>query len=41
MLLYTADLKRPGEAQAEKKAAVDEALQRLQLEGCRSVHIGR
>jgi ATP-binding cassette subfamily G (WHITE) protein 2 len=41
MLLYTADLKRPrAQPAAEKRAAVEELLGVLALDGCRAVRIG-
>ena len=41
MLMYTAELKRPiNQPKAQKKAAVDELLHVLALEGCRDVRIG-
>jgi len=41
MLMYTAELKRPvGESRADKKAAVEQLLQKLALTECRKVKIG-
>eukprot|EP00877_Chromochloris_zofingiensis_P004326 jgi/Chrzof1/13895/Cz08g16130.t1 len=41
MLMYTAELKRPiSEPLSEKKAAVDELIDKLALESCRKVPIG-
>ena len=39
---YTADLKRPrSQSPAAKKAAVDELIEVLALDGCRNVRIGK
>lgn len=41
MLMYTAELKRPvGQPREQKRAAVDELIEVLALEGCRTVRIG-